>query len=144
MKRFLTLLPALFTLTLLFSACEESPTDNTVDGSLTATVSGASFTATNSTVTARKTSGTIVITGNSGNSVSISLTFAASATGATTGTAIYTAGPGADFTYAATVAQVNVTKLDDTTVEGTFSFTGTNSSGATKAVTNGSFSADFQ
>lgn len=144
MKRFLALLPALFTLTLLFSACEESPTDNTVDGSMTATVSGASFTATSSTVTARKTSGTIVVTGNSGNSVSISLTFSASATGSTTGMGVYTAGPSADFVYNALTAQINVTKLDDTTVEGTFSFTGTNSAGATKSVTNGSFSADFQ
>ncbi|MBL7987731.1 MAG: hypothetical protein JNJ94_06705 [Chlorobi bacterium] len=144
MKRFLTLLPAVLALALLFGACEESPTDSPVDGSLTATVGGTSFSATSSTVTARKAGGSIIVTGDSGNGVSISLTFAATTTGSVTGTAIYTAGPGADFTYAAPLAQVNVTKLDNATVEGTFSFTGVNSAGASKSVTNGSFSADFQ
>lgn len=144
MKRFFALLPALCACALLFSACEDSPADATVDGTLTATVDGTSFSATSSTVTATRAANSIIVSGNSGNGVSISLTFSATTTGPVTGTAVYTAGPGADFAYTAVVAQVNVTKLDNTTVEGTFSFTGTHSTtGATKTVSNGNFSADF-
>ncbi|KXK56188.1 MAG: hypothetical protein IPM61_10435 [Chlorobi bacterium] len=144
MKRFFALLPALFACALLFSACEDSPADATVDGTLTATVDGTAFSATSSTVTARKSGGSsIIVSGDSGNGVSISLTFSATTTGPTVGTADYSAGPGADFAYTAPEAQINVTKLDDATVEGTFSFTATHSTGATKTVSNGSFSADF-
>ncbi|MCE7935988.1 MAG: hypothetical protein DYG96_15550 [Chlorobi bacterium CHB2] len=145
MKRFFALLPALCACALLFSACEDSPADATVDGTLTATVDGTSFSATSSTVTAKKTGSSIIVSGDSGNGVGISLTFSATTTGPTVGTANYSAGPSADFAYPATVAQINVTKLDNTTVEGTFSFTGTHSTtGATKTVSNGNFSADFQ
>ncbi len=90
----------------------------------------------------------MMITGNSGTkSISLSiLNYRGNGTynvTVSTGSAIYTEDFSADAMFTAKSGKITITSSTATTIKGTFEFTGTNSSNASRSITEGKFDVSF-
>ncbi len=137
------------------SKTEDTTPDNPLlsSGSIALKADGVSWNA-SLAVQAVNSNGVINITGSDANAKQASiLLYGVSQTGSYSMTAgmahqlRYTAGLGQNDTYMANglvgSGTITITELTSTKIKGTFSFTGVNTSGASKSITDGSFTANF-
>lgn len=138
-----------------FSSCKKSNDSDPVTGNGTISLSydGTAWSATLA-VQAVNTNGVINITGSDSNAHQAAVTLlGATGPGTYEITSIgqnqlrWTEGLGTNDTYSANgivgSGSIVVDELSDTHIKGTFSFTGQNTNGDTRTITNGKFEADF-
>ncbi len=141
---------------ILIGSCNKNDDDNPVagNGSMSLTVDGSSWTASLS-VQAVNTNGVINVTGSDSQAKQAAVVlYNVTSTGTyqigpanPSNMLRWTEGVGQTDTYTANgiigSGTVTITELTSSNIKGTFSFTGYNTAGTTKAVTNGKFEANF-